>query len=140
MPTKVEIVFEADQDTDALIKLLQKYVIKEKPLLDFSVCLVDISGEPVRLSTADTRNLSIYALPLRSRTRNALVEAHWHNRQAVYVRREDKDIQTIGELCQKNVTELKKYYDIGKSAIEDIRQALASVGLSLLGEEKPLIN
>lgn len=136
MPTKVEIVFAADQDSDALIKLLQKYVIKEKPLLDFSVSLIDVSGEPVRLSKADATSLSLYALPLRSRTRNALVEAHWHNRQGVYVRREDKDIHTIGELCRKNVTELKKYYNIGTSAIADIRQALASVGLSLQGEEK----
>lgn len=134
MPTKAEIVFQDEQDTDALIKLLQKYVIKEKPLLDFSVCHIDDMGEPIRISRSESANMSIYLLPLRSRTRNALLEAHWHNGQGVYVRREDKDIQTIGELSRKTELELKKYYDIGKSAISDIRQALASVGLSLQGE------
>ncbi len=136
MPTKVVIVFESDQDTNALIRLLKKYVIKGKSLLDFSVSLIDISGEPIRLSNSDTHSLSIYALPLRSRTRNALLEAHLHNRVGVYERREDKDIHTIGQLCRKNVNELKKYYDIGKSAIADIRHALDSIGLCLQGEEK----
>ncbi|MFO0863000.1 MAG: DNA-directed RNA polymerase subunit alpha C-terminal domain-containing protein [Candidatus Saccharibacteria bacterium] len=134
MPTKVEIVFQGEQDTDALIKLLQKYVLKDKPLLDFSVCHVDDTGEPIRISRSDSANMSIYLLPLKSRTRNALLEAYWHNAQGIYVRREDKDIQTIGELSRKTELELKKYYNIGKSAIADIRQALASVGLSLEGE------
>lgn len=138
MPTKVEILFVDEIDIGRLDKLLKDHVITEKPILDYSISLVDDIGEALPLSQEDITQLSIYALPLKSRTIRVLTQAHMNNCNGVCERRSDKDITTVAELARKNARELLRYFEFGQSALADVRQALVKFGLSLEGEQDSL--
>lgn len=138
MPTRVEILFEQEIDTDRLNKLLQDHVIRERSVLDYSISLIDDSGETLPLSIVDVTRLSIYALPIKNRTARVLTEARMNNCHGVCVRRTDKDILTVGQLVGKNARELLKYFEFGTSALADVRDALAKFGLHLENEQKSL--
>lgn len=138
MPTKVEILFEHEIDKGRLDKLLRDHIISGKSVLDYSIELVDDSGEPLPVSELDVLKLSIYSLPLSGRTIRVLTSAHMNNCHGVCERRGDKDITTVAELVRKNARELLKYFDFGPAALTDVRCALAKFGLSLEGEQDSL--
>jgi len=139
MPTKVEIIFEHEIDPNRLERLLRKRIIGSKPTLDFSVSVIDDSGESLPLENTDITQLSIYALPLKSRTIRVLTDAAMDDGHGRVVPRPDKSIHTIAELTHKNARELMKYFDFGKVALKDVRAALAKFGLSLEGEQNSFL-
>jgi hypothetical protein len=138
MPTKLEILFEDEIDIGRLERLAKKRIIGTKPILDFSVTIVDDSGEPLPLNSADISKLSIYALPLKNRTIRVLTEAAMNDGHGRTVVRPDKNIRTVAELTRKNARELMQYFDFGAVALKDVRDALAKFGLALEGEQDSL--